>query len=122
LLLAALRWRQREARLLLLFSLIPQTLAEYAALPLFLVTRTRREAFVLLLGTCAVTLWVHGFHPSHTDMGYIAESGRAMVLTCFLPCLVMLLKRSPDRSFLRQTDVDDRAVRARHAPLGTGLE
>ena len=43
LVLAAFRWRQREARMLLFFSLVPQTLAEYAALPLFLVTRTRRE-------------------------------------------------------------------------------
>jgi len=121
LVLAAFRWRQREARMLLFFSLVPQTLAEYAALPLFLVTRTRREAFVLLLGTCAVTLWVHGFRPSHTDMGYIAEAGRAMVLTCFLPCLAMVLRRPPDRLLLRETGLNDGAVRAPQAPLGTGL-
>lgn len=105
-LFAALRWREPNARLLLLLTLIPQTLAEYAALPLFLVTRNRREALVLLLGTALVTLWVHGFHPSKTDMGYIASSGQAMVLTCYLPCLAMLLlRRGSDRQLLRHEDV-----------------
>lgn len=122
LLLAAFGWRRRDARLLLFFSLIPQTLAEYAALPLFLVTKTRREALVLLVGTAAVTLYVHAFHAEPTDMAYIASSGRAMVLTCFLPCLVMVLRRSPDRPSLREGDLDEGAVSADHAPVGVGLE
>lgn len=93
LVLAALRWRRRDARLLLLLALIPQTLAEYAALPLFLVTDSLTEAMVLLAGTYAVTYYAHFAHPATTDMGYIATSGRAIVLACFLPCLAMLLRR-----------------------------
>jgi len=93
LLLAALRWRRREARLLLLFALIPQTLAEYAVLPLFLVAETRLEAIVLALGTVAATVYIHGVHHVTTDMDYIATSGQALVLACFLPCLAMVLRR-----------------------------
>jgi len=108
-LFAAFRWREPNAKMLLFLALIPQTLAEYAALPLFLVTGNRREAMVLLLGTALVTLWVHGFHPSKTDMGYIASSGQAMVLACYLPCSAMLLfRRSPDRRLLRYVPVDVR--------------
>lgn len=91
--LAAVRWRRADGRLLLLLALIPQTLAEYAALPLFLVTDSLAEAMVLLVGTYAVAYYVHFAHPANTDMGYIAASGQAMVIACYLPCLVMVLRR-----------------------------
>jgi hypothetical protein len=93
LVLAALRWRRPEARLLLFFALVPQTLAEYAVLPLFLVTRNVAESALLALGTLGVTYYVHVIAPATTDAGYIAAAGRAATLLCFLPCLVMVLRR-----------------------------
>jgi hypothetical protein len=47
LLLALLKWRQPEARLLAVLACVPQTSAVYELLPLSLVPRTRREAFIL---------------------------------------------------------------------------
>jgi hypothetical protein len=89
---AALKWRRPEARLLLFFALVPQTMAEYAVLPLFVVTRNVREAAFLTLGTIGVTYYVHAIAPATTDAGYIAAAGRAATLVCFLPCLVMVLR------------------------------
>lgn len=93
LLLAALRWRRPEARLFLLLALVPQTLAEYAVLPLFLVTESLTEAIVLALGTVVGEIYLHKVHFATSDRMYIAESGRVIVLVCFLPCLGMLLRR-----------------------------
>jgi hypothetical protein len=96
LILAALKWRRPEARLLLFFALVPQTLAEYAVLPLFLVTQNVGESAVLALGTIGVAYYVHAIAPATTDAGYIAAAGRSATLLCFLPCLVMVLRR-PNR-------------------------
>lgn len=46
-LLAALRWRDPRARLILLLSLMPQQPLFYDQLPLFLVCRTRQQALAL---------------------------------------------------------------------------
>jgi len=92
-LLAALRWRRPEARLLLFLALVPQTWAEYAVLPLFLVTSNLTEAVLLVIGTYVVGYYAHFAHPATTDLDYIATSGRVIVLACFLPCLAMVLRR-----------------------------
>jgi hypothetical protein len=51
LLLAVLRWRRPEARLLLGLACVPQTIGLYETLPLFLIPRTRRPAYVLAVLT-----------------------------------------------------------------------
>jgi SAM-dependent methyltransferase len=47
LLLALLRWKRPEARLLAALACVPQTIGLYETLPLFLIPRTRREAYLL---------------------------------------------------------------------------
>jgi hypothetical protein len=47
LLLALLRWRWPEARMLIGLACVPQTIGLYETLPLFLIPRTRGEAYVL---------------------------------------------------------------------------
>ena len=56
LLLAALRWRRPEARLLLGLSCIPQTPVVYEAVPLFLLVTTLREGVALLVVTVLLGL------------------------------------------------------------------
>lgn len=51
LLLAALRWRAPEARLLLLLSIVPQTTALHGALPLFLLLENRWQGYALVVAS-----------------------------------------------------------------------
>jgi hypothetical protein len=55
LLLAALRWRRPEGRMLALLSLVPATTALYETLPLVLVAESKREA----MGFAVLTMAAH---------------------------------------------------------------
>ncbi|MEO8561444.1 MAG: hypothetical protein ABI601_05180 [bacterium] len=95
LLLAVLRWRDPDARLLLAMSVIPSNLILYDQLPLFLIARTRREMMVLFIGSWLVPIvtklivpeWVHDDIVSQTFI-------RAPVVAfLFLPALYIVLSR-----------------------------
>jgi hypothetical protein len=90
---SALRWREPEGRLLLALALTPQTAMWYEALPLSLVPRTRAEGIVL-----AVTSQLAYASTALTDMpadwaGYTRTVGMLMLAGCYLPALVMVLRR-----------------------------
>jgi hypothetical protein len=89
---ALLRWRRREARLLLTMSMLPQSLLFYDQLLLWLVPSTRTESAILGITSYAgwffASLFVHG---STTEVSRIY--GPAILLTIYLPCLVMVLRR-----------------------------
>jgi hypothetical protein len=92
LLLATLRWRRPEARLLLGLSCIPQTPVIYEALPLFLLVTTLREGVALLV----VTMLVGAVLPGSATQSYdewMSVSGFWMIWLVYLPCLVMVLRR-----------------------------
>jgi hypothetical protein len=89
--LAALRWRQREARLLLAFACVPQLLFFADQLPLFLVARNRREAVLYTLcGMVVGAIWA-----SRHFMRYAAVqlTGPYVMLACYLPALYIVLRR-----------------------------
>jgi hypothetical protein len=89
--LAALRWRQREARLLLAMACVPQLLFFADQLPLFLVSRTRREAILFTaVGVVVGAIWV-----SRHFMRYAAVqlSGPYVLLACYLPALWIVMRR-----------------------------
>ncbi|HWJ21733.1 MAG TPA: hypothetical protein VNS52_05210 [Gemmatimonadaceae bacterium] len=93
LILALLRWRRFDARLLLAMACVPQTPLIYEALPLFLIPATRREMLVLLLLSAlsgpAQVLAARGLDPVRgSDM--IAN---VMIAAFYIPCLVMVLRR-----------------------------
>ncbi len=91
LLLAALKWRRPEARLLLAMAILPSSPVVYEALPLFVIPRTWREMLVLVLSTLAAYLATRGFAG---DVFSFMQHGRSLVLwTCYLPALVMVLRR-----------------------------
>lgn len=93
LLLALLRWRRPEARLLVALSVVPQNMVIYATLPLFLIPRTFREVLVMTaLNNAAFVfiLMVLGMPRSPAENYY---NGDALVALCYLPCLIMVLRR-----------------------------
>jgi hypothetical protein len=92
-LLALLRWRRPEARLLVALSLVPQTLLSYEIVPLFLLVTTWREASILwLLSLAAYTLHrAHGAYPSFD--AYFAGSAQWFVWLVYLPATALVLSR-----------------------------
>ena len=88
---AALRWRQREARLLLAMACVPQLLFFADQLPLFLVARSRREALLFTAsGVVVGVIWV-----ARHFMRYAAVqmTGPYVMVGCYLPALWIVLRR-----------------------------
>jgi hypothetical protein len=92
-LLALLRWRRPEARLLVAMACIPQTMFPQSALPLFLIPGSLAEtlALSLLSYVSYATMFYHT-----TQFTFDAQANRigtAITLACYLPCTVMVLIR-----------------------------
>jgi hypothetical protein len=91
-LLALLRWRRPEARLLVVLACVPQTTGFYEAAPLALVPRTWGESTTfLVLSWAAFWWWMQYRPPLWADE--IAFAGRTVAWCLYLPCLVMVLRR-----------------------------
>jgi hypothetical protein len=98
LLLALLRWRRQEARLLASIAFVPHTILPQEALILFLVPASYRETAALSLLTSAavgVAFWV-GEGRSYGDM--LARAWPGMLLLVYLPVLWMVLRRPNEGS------------------------
>jgi hypothetical protein len=93
LLLAACRWRRSEARLLLALACVPHTPVPYEAVLWFLIPATWPEAIALLIGSW-VEMDVFGWlGPFPTYAAIASAHGLALLVCCYLPCLVMVLRR-----------------------------
>jgi hypothetical protein len=93
LLLAAIRWRRADARLLLVMACVPHTPSLYDLLPLFFVCRSLRETLVLALLTHAA-FWGNVLTGSGTTFDAYADGlGRLIVLVVYLPALAAVLAR-----------------------------
>jgi hypothetical protein len=91
--LALLRWRRPEARLVLALACVPQTPLLYETVPLFLVPTTIVEGGVLWLGSWLVALWIAMSGPYSADLPRFIVSGRAIGWLLYLPCVAMILRR-----------------------------
>jgi hypothetical protein len=94
-LLAVMRWRRPEARLLLVMALIPQSLLFYDQLPLILIPKSRNESMLLVIAGFVgymVSSWL--IKPGMTTAQVSQIYGPAIILSLFLPCLAMVLRRS----------------------------
>lgn len=92
LLLAALRWRQWEARLLLMLALVPQTPGPHAALLLMLLPRTRRGLLILaILSYAPLFLTTLPSNPTFAQFTYYI--GRTTLWFVFLPALALVMQQ-----------------------------
>jgi len=95
LVLAALtKWRRAEARLLVAMASVPQTMFLQAALPLFLVARSRAE--ILLLALLSYVPYAIQLHAAAQNIAFqesTRRTGDAIALCLYLPCVVLVLRR-----------------------------
>jgi hypothetical protein len=94
LLLALLRWRLPEGRLLATMSLVPHTPSLYDVLPLMFVARTLRETLLLAVLTHVLFFSVVTAGPFPTFDIYTDWLGNAAVFVIYLPALVIALLHS----------------------------
>jgi len=101
LLLAAIRWRQPDARLVLALGLVPQTVLFCDQLMLGLIVRTRREALIAGLWSYAVPLAAYlvmrGRMPTSEAASFVLLS-RLIVWGYYLPALALVLLRREPRA------------------------
>jgi hypothetical protein len=116
-LLALLKWRRADARLLVALACVPHTTAPYETIPLFLIPQTWLQAWSLwaLAVLAYVAQWAGG--PYFSQAEYWAGGARSIVALMYLPCLVMVLRRpnvwsTADRELLRRASEFGR----RHRP------
>jgi len=94
LLLAVIRWRQPEARLLLVMSLIPQNFTFVDQLPLWLVARTFKEGvFLSVLSWGGLGAIRYLLPPSIAPIDALLILGPVQVIICYMPCLILVLRR-----------------------------
>jgi hypothetical protein len=94
LLLAALRWRRADARILLVLSATPQSPFVYDTLPLLAVARTRRQALLLALATDLAMFAQLALDATTSRDAYHVRLMAMVVIACVhLPCLVLILRR-----------------------------
>jgi len=120
-LLAILRWRRPEARLVLALACVPQTPLLYETVPLFLVPLSITEAGVLWLGSWLAALWLSAAGPFDSDLARFRVSVDAIGWCLYFPAVIMLLRRpnvgpTPERleRLIR------RIVARRRSPVGSG--
>jgi len=93
LLLAALKWRTPEGRLLLVASLVPQTSLPYELVPLVLIPSNAVEMGIFALGSW-VTCGAFGGLVDRYDLAVLVEkTWPVMLVTVYLPMLYLVLRR-----------------------------
>jgi hypothetical protein len=90
LLLALLRWRQRRAWVLLVAACVPQLLFFYDQLILWLIPRTRREAFAMsLISAIGLLAYVRTLH---VGVFWVRAAEPWVMGTLYLPALLLVLR------------------------------
>jgi len=95
-LLALLKWRRPEARLLVALACTPQTPVLYEVVPLFLLVRNLREAAVLIVLTGVMGRIVVATLSATPYSVWMAGNAQWMVWLVYLPCTAMVLLRPND--------------------------
>jgi hypothetical protein len=93
LLLALLRWRRPEARLLAALAVVPSSPIAYEALPLFTVPARRIEMITMVLLSDVMLLYIAARGDTHNVEQYFRVAAPAMVWLLYIPPLIMILRR-----------------------------
>jgi hypothetical protein len=95
LLLALIRWRRPEARLLVALACVPQTIGLYDTLPLFLIPRTRMEGYGLAVMSYLAAFGQALLYPRLPHMTLaenLAERWPVVLVCLYLPALLLVLR------------------------------
>jgi len=93
LLVALLRWRRPDARLLLVLACVPQSFLFYDQLPLWLIPRTRLQSATLSLLSLVGLLLANQSLPANATTAQVSQNYWPMILaTCYLPALAMIMR------------------------------
>jgi hypothetical protein len=104
LLLAALRWRSPEGRLLLAMAFIPQNTLPHELVPLALIPANLVEMGIYVAGSwIAVAVAADGMHLSHSIAEWTASSWPATLCAVYLPMLYLVLRPTLSLDFLRRS-------------------
>jgi hypothetical protein len=96
-LLAVLRWRRPEARLLVAMTVVPHGLPFYDELPLWLVAASRREAMALSLTSWLC--WLGWVSAGGRDSPLLIHNSSAWAIAgVYVPCLIFVLRRPNEGS------------------------
>ena len=94
LVLALLRWRRPEARMLFVLSLVPQTMTFHDVLPVMLVPQTFRQSLTLGLLSHAAFLLARSELVTETDVGTMFHNTAPLALwLMYVPALILVLMR-----------------------------
>jgi hypothetical protein len=93
LLLALLRWRHADGRLLLGLSLVPHSPLPYEVIPLFLLVRTMEEGVLLSAGTVIWHYAILALQPFDGYAGWALWNSRCELWLLYLPALGIVLWR-----------------------------
>jgi hypothetical protein len=94
LVLALLRWRRPEARMLFVLSLVPQTMTFHDVLPVMLVANTFRQSLTLGLLSHTAFLLARKELTTETDMSTMFHNTAPLALwLMYVPALVLILLR-----------------------------
>lgn len=93
LLLALLRWRRPEARLLGAIAVVPHLANYYEAVILFLLPVHFVEAWVLVVGSWVARRWTLAMGSAPSLELLLDQRWPAMLLCLYLPALLMVLRR-----------------------------
>ena len=104
LLLAALRWRTPEGRLLLAIAFIPQNTLPHELVPLALIPANLLEMGIYVAGSwIALAVAADGMHLSHSLTEWTATSWPATLGAVYLPMLYLVLRPIRFPRFRRQS-------------------
>lgn len=93
LLLAALRWRTPEGRLILAMALIPQSTLPYELVPLALIPANRLEMAAYVAGSWIVVAAAEGLHLTDTTAEWTSTGWPVALCAVYLPMLYVVLRR-----------------------------
>ncbi len=98
LLLAAIRWRSAEGRLLLAIAFVPQTALPYELVPLVLIPASLTEMGILVVASWIPVAVAAGWLGlSHSIAGWTPTSWTASLGAVYLPMLYLVLRRPQRR-------------------------
>jgi hypothetical protein len=93
LLLAAIRWRRPEARLLLALGCVPGSAALYETVPLFLIPANRYEGYILAMLSYVAAALLGFLVPAAPAPDMMAGWWPYLLWLLYVPALVMVLRR-----------------------------